>query len=1064
MTRRANLRSIGLLIAVSGLLIGPPAVHAQARKAAPPAKPAPAAAAKKPPEKPQGPADASLFAGDLDTSPEWFKKQEEVIAQLTDLIKTLPDGDIKATRLVQLAELHWQKSSRLHRLAVAKFNKVYDEWFMKDGAAKGIPEPKLDDRQADEVLKRASDIYVLVLKKYPDNSRADQAHYYLGQTYLGQAKKDEALSVFQKLVQRFPQSPYIPDAYLALGEFFFENKMLPQAIENYQKAARYPNAQNYGYAMYKLAWCYLNTVEYEKAVAAFKDVITFSIKAEKTGQKLEYKDQALKDLVLAYAHIGRVDEAEKYFKDVGGPEYFRKMLQFLGGTYFQQGRDDDSIAIYKRLISLDPMDGENLTYEGEILKAWIRKADRPQVLAQLDRIVQMVKPDSAWVRANQGQMEKIVQQRDALEGSVSKYAREVYEESRKLNAEQSFKGFQQAEKFCEYYLTTFPKAKNAYPIRMMLAETQYKLAGHALAKPDIKYQIAKFNAAGENYIRVVEMNPKGEFLNAATEGAIYAYDQKVRELVKTIRKDPRPAATDKQAKELPTEEKNVVAACDVYIKYNPKGPNHVKTRYTAAYLSYEYNQFDEAIRRFMDVVHAGPATQEARFAADLILNIFEIRSDPASAANYARDFLKVPELAKGDYKKELQTVLEKSSFKLVEVTEKQGQHGEAAAGYLKFAKEFPGSELVDEAYYNASAAYMNAERVDEAIKVREEFIKKFPDSPFTPEVILFLGDNYRKTVAFDRAADYYELLATKHPKFKAAPDALYNAALFRENLGDATKAIADYRLYLKTYPEREDGHDIVFTIAEIHEKRKEVDNAIKTYEEYIRVYGSKRSPDLFLDAHAKIATLAYDRGKKKEAYTKYAQLTQAYRELVKTKAKIGPTGLGAAAKAAFFQVEPKFDEYASIKLQLPQKKLAESIGDKLKRIKPLVDDYTKVVEYRHGDWAVASLYQIGRLSEEFVNAVRESPIPPELTTEAQIELYKLELQEKFGPVEDAAVEFYQKCLQTSYDYRIYSEYTRKSIEGLERVRPSQFGSDPDLRLAAGTAAVAFESSPIIEVK
>lgn len=1065
------MKSLQTFLVVAALIV-PSSALAQAKKK-PAAKPAAGAAKKeeskgpKVPARPTGPADASAFAGDVDDSPEWFKKTDEVILQLTDLIKTLPEGDIKATRMIQLAEYYWQKSSRLHLKAVKNFNRIYDDWFLKDGASKGIPEPKLADqpaeKESDAVMQKAVSIYEFVIKKYPNHPKGDQAHYYLGNSYLQLTKKDQAVATLQKLVQRYPQSEFIPDAYLGLGEFFFENKKLPEAIENYTKAASYTKSKNYGYARYKLAWCYLNTGEPEKAVKLLKEVVAYSINTEAAGgPKLEYKEQALKDLVVAYADVGRVDEAEQYFQSVGGKEYFRKMLEYLGATYFAQGRDDESITIYRRLIALSPMDEGNLEYEGEILKAYIRKADRPQILSQLNRIVQMVKPESAWVKANQGSLEKIQSQRDSLEGAVSKYAREVYEESRKLNAEQSFKGFQQAEQFCDYYLQTFPKAKNAYPIRMMLAETQWKLAGHQLAAKDMKYRLTKYAQAGDSYLKVVEENPKGEHLSLASEGAIFAAD-KIIELVKSNRKDPKPPAGDFAPRELPEEEKLVVRACDAYIKYNPKGPKSVPTRYKAAYLVYEFNQFDEALKRFNDVIAVAPGSEQARFAADLILNVFEVRKDPASANAYARNFLKIPELAKGDYRKELQKVLENSQFAMVKKLEDEKKHVEAANAYLAFAKEFPTSDLADEAYYNASVAFVNGEQIDQAIKVRESFIKQFPDSPFTPDVIQFLGDNFRKVTEFGRAAEYYEMLATKHPKYKSSPDVLYNAALFRENLDETTKAIADYRLYLKQYPERPDAHEILFTIAEIYEKRKDTVNAIKTFEEYIKVYG-KKSPDLFLDAKARIATMTYDKGAKKEAYLKYAEVTKSYRELVTAKAKIGPIGVGAAAKAAFFQVEPKFDEYAGVKMRLPQKVLANAIKTKIGMIKPLVGDYTKVVEYKHGDWAVASLYQVGRLSEEFVVSVKESPMPPELTTDTQKELYLYDMSEKFAPVEEAAIEFYQKCLDTSYDYRIYSDYTRKCNEGLERVSPSKFSKDPEIRVSAGTNSVAFESSPLIEVK
>ena len=1037
-----------------GLLASPALAQRKAPRTAP-AKPAKA-------EAPSGPADASAFSGYIDDSPAWFKKTDEAIAQLTDLIRSLPNGDVKATRMIQLAELQWQKSSRLHLRAVREFNKKYDAWFM--AGSKGR-EPKLGnepaEKESDDVMAKAVKIYEHVIKRYPQNPRGDQAHYYLGQSYLQLAQKDRAIATFKKLTQRYPKSEFIPDAFLALGEFFFDNKKIDDAIENYTRATKYPDAKNWGYAKYKLAWSYMNKGDYKTAIAHFQDVVKFSLQP---GQNLEYKEQALKDLVGAYTEVGNVDEAEQYFRSVGGGEtYFVKFLEIFAARLFEQGRDDESIRVYKKLIAHEPMGPNNLTYEGEILKAFIRKADRPSVLAQLDRIVKMVDESSPWVKRNQDQMDDIKRQRDSLEGTVSKYAREVFEESKKLARDQKFRGFQQAEQFCSYYLQTFPDKKNAYPIRMMLGETQYELA--QLSR-DPGEKVEKYAAAMATYIKEVEADPKGEFLALAAENAIFAAE----EIVKVRKPSPRPDVKDKTPRPIPGPEADIIRACDVYVKHVPKGPKAIPSRYKAAYIAYEFNQHEEALKRFEDVVKVAPGTDQARYAADLMLDIFNTRNDPKSVNRYAKSLLKVDALVRQrdddgkPYRNTLQEVAERSDYKICELDVAAGKHADAAACFMNFGKMYPGSDLADEAYYSASVGFVEAGQVDQAIAVREDFIKRFPNNERTPEVINYLGTNYRKVTNFERAADYYEMLASKHPKYEGSCDALYNAAFFRENLGEVQKAVSDYRLYLKQCGSRDDAHEVLYAIALIYERKKDDINATKAFEEYIRTYGTRKSPDLALEAQVKVADILYGNGKKRDAYAKYQGVIDSYRRLVRAKAKIGATGLGAAAKSAFYVIEPKYDDYNAVKLD-NKKTLAANIKKRLLMIKPLRDSYEKVVlDYKHGEWAVAALYQIGKMSDDFVAAVRSSPMPEELKTDAQKELYLYELGEQFRPVEEAAIEYYVRCLRTSYDYRIYNDFTRKAKDALERLRPSQYVPDTEYRLEAGPNVAMFESSPIVEVK
>jgi TolA-binding protein len=181
---------------------------------------------------------ASDFSGDIDVSEGWFKKTDEAIRMLTDLIKSMPDSDAKATRMVQLAELHWQKSSKLHLVAMSKHNRLYDEWVAADGARRGLPEPQIfshpDERASAGEMERAIELYKHVISKYPNNSRAHVAHYYLGQTYFGLARDDDAKSVFQRLIEKYPNSEYVPDAYRALYEHYKSHGDLENAQRYYE--------------------------------------------------------------------------------------------------------------------------------------------------------------------------------------------------------------------------------------------------------------------------------------------------------------------------------------------------------------------------------------------------------------------------------------------------------------------------------------------------------------------------------------------------------------------------------------------------------------------------------------------------------------------------------------------------------------------------------------------------------------------------------------------------------------------------------------------------------------
>ena len=62
-----------------------------------------------------------------------------------------------------------------------------------------------------------------LLASYPGGSYADNATYWLGETYYVTREFDRALSTFSTLVTDYPQSSKVPDARLKIGYIHYEN-------------------------------------------------------------------------------------------------------------------------------------------------------------------------------------------------------------------------------------------------------------------------------------------------------------------------------------------------------------------------------------------------------------------------------------------------------------------------------------------------------------------------------------------------------------------------------------------------------------------------------------------------------------------------------------------------------------------------------------------------------------------------------------------------------------------------------------------------------------------------
>ncbi len=62
------------------------------------------------------------------------------------------------------------------------------------------------------------------LASYPGSSYADNASYWLGETYYVTRDFDRALAMFQGLTERYPNSPKAPDSFLKTGYIHYEKQ------------------------------------------------------------------------------------------------------------------------------------------------------------------------------------------------------------------------------------------------------------------------------------------------------------------------------------------------------------------------------------------------------------------------------------------------------------------------------------------------------------------------------------------------------------------------------------------------------------------------------------------------------------------------------------------------------------------------------------------------------------------------------------------------------------------------------------------------------------------------
>jgi len=1009
-------------------------------------------------------------------------KRMESIDRLKGLLSKGVADDTKAEMMLRLADLYFQQGRYLYLKEMAAYDKQQDACYNTPGC--DADALKADNSGSREWQERSIKLYQGILQNYPRYARADQATFFLGSALNDVGRQQEAADAFKELVKLYPESDFIPDAYVLIGEYYFdvENNAYG-ALKAYLKASTYTNSPKYSYSMYKLAWCYYNVGEYDKSIETMKAVIDKSLASGDTSKtNLDLQDEALKDLVRFFADADQMNEAIEYFTKLGRSDLIRTTLKRLASMFFEQGKFDRSVEMYRRLILDQPNSKDNPEFQGEIINGYKKMGDRAKVLEEINRLRTDYGPDSAWAKANASDPKAVAEAQDKIEASLRGIAEDYFNSAKQLDRSHHPDApgiYELSRNAYQTYLTLFPKNDHTYVMRYEYAE--------------LLYHLKDFKGAFDQYEQVVDLDPKGKQSEFCAESAVFAAEEQIKieggsQVTKTTVKPTK----DVQPVALTEWEQRFVDACNKYATLYQASSKVKDMIYKSAYLLYNKYRFDEASKQFQAVIAMDPKSNEAKLGANLILDALGIKENYESLKQTSKAFYDQPGLGDDAFKKDVFDIYMNSSFKLIEVNfDKDKDYGKAADGFVAFYNEFPSASLSAQALNNAAAYYAKSERVADAVKVRHILVEdpKFgPKTKYYYDQVGALGYNYEQIADYDQAANYYEKLWSltpeqidpkKHPENKdrlaeiqqRAGDAVYSAAVFRKGLGSVDKSIEDYNAFIAAYPDDKRVPDIKIRVGKIYEENQRWQDAANVYQAYYKA-PPKNSP---LE-YQYFARLHYGQdmeklNKLKERDAIYSDTVKMYQAYAKGGGAKGPQ-TEFVAEMMFQLAQPALDSYMAMKIKgagkgagqkAEDKALKDSLSAKAKAQLEVEKLYTEVVSTGAGEWGLAALVALGKAYENMGDALIKGDKPYYLTQD-QVEIYTMGLQDKAYVLQEKAVNAYKLALDKSYELTLYNENTEYAIRQLGVLRPDDYSGlteqlvDPRFTSSKAAQKYSFETS------
>jgi tetratricopeptide (TPR) repeat protein len=256
--------------------------------------------------------------------------------------------------------------------------------------------------QAGQILNsarvKAQYYYSVVKNEYPNYRQLDEVLYYLAYEYEQQNDNANARKVYLELINKRPDSKYIPNAYLAFGELFFNEAQgdpskWDLAQQAYTEVLKFPPEKNkvYGYAWYKIGYVFWNKGEFDKALNAFKKVIDWGNGYKETPGASKLADAARRDTIPVYALKGDPAAAYNFFKGISGDtggsnDKTFKMMDELGQNYLDTGHYPEAIVLYKDLMVRDRGSAKTCSYQAHITEATmaLKSANKDAIKGELD--------------------------------------------------------------------------------------------------------------------------------------------------------------------------------------------------------------------------------------------------------------------------------------------------------------------------------------------------------------------------------------------------------------------------------------------------------------------------------------------------------------------------------------------------------------------------------------------------------------------------------------------------------------------------------------------------------
>ncbi len=888
-----------------------------------------------------------------------LKKINPSIETTQKKLKTINDATFLPDLYMLLAELYVDKSRYMFQI-----KKIRNA---------NVPVEELDFANEKRPKQFAIDTYQKLIDKFPNYKERDKAMFFMAHEYREMGQLEDMVKVYQKLTAQYANSRFYAESQLIMGNYFFEEKKdLDYAHQIYAKVLDIKESPFKHLAQYKIGWVYINQAKWKEALLAFEKVLLEDPKMSlaelpEIYRKTDVRRDALTSMAWPYSELSpseikklgewRVDPILYFKKLSNNIVSYQKALARVARRLEVKKREVAMTRVYFELIKTT----QDLDLRMEAIKKLYFAMKNSQKRWPVEGYVEFVTETLNRIR-NSPDL-------DAKDKKEANFNYEIYARDGATRLQErakqttSSEDYRQAIFAYKSYLWAFPSSKYSFEMHLNLAESYFKIKKWVLAGIEYEY------ISNESK----DSKKKKEYLDSSLE----AYTKALKEpdnLNRVQLVEARGGLRD---------------VGSTYVKSFPKDRAVPETMFNIGRSYYDERDYKSSEKNLTDYLTQFPSDKNSQLAVDLILDGYNQKEDFAGLSVAGQKILKIRGLSQLIYTT-VGDLIKQAEYRKIQTKTQDLTSSKYSEELLKFAQKYKGSNLGDQALYEAFTGF-KAKKDPRAYIPGEELLIKHANSKYAKPVVFEMGKMAVLTSDFRRASSYFEIFSSKYPQETEAKQLLTQAAQMRESMGDLPQAKIDFQK-LKNFG----------AVARMDFMSNN----------WGQLRGSARNADGVKGTYW-MGLAAYRLGNLKDAFSYLGQVAKTSGRTFEEKAM--------AAHSLYLLTMSAMKEYK--KIQLAPGNEAQAVQAKSKMLERLTAQLNAVIKQGNGRWTIAALYGLGQSNKEFSKFIKAAPMPAGLAA-AQQQQYRAAIEQQAKQFEDASSKFFKQCIDSAEKFEVFTNFVK----------------------------------------